>query len=139
MSSTTDTPRQNFRRVDGPYESDLAGDNSIYELSNYYEGEVTPSGRTPCMEVTFYVTHVPAAETNLPDEDGDRWGVDEMTHTWLSNPANDYGPEYPEDEEYSYEGGSDLWYLSEEAAVVACRDHFAAHDESWKLNDWTPE
>lgn len=138
-TDTTDTVRQNFRREWGPDDNgECSGrDDVIFELSSGYVGEVTPSGRTPHVTITYYVREVPGDQTNQPGDDT-LWSVEEVSHSYLLNPTNAYGPDNPEDEEYSYEGGSDLWYYSAESATTACRDHFAKYDEAWKLNDWIP-
>jgi hypothetical protein len=139
MNETPTPTEQNFRRVWGPADNgECSGqDDVIFELTSGYEGQVTPSGRTPYIDITYYVRHVPADETNQAD-DYDRWSVDCVSHTYLLNPLNSWGPDNPEDEDYDYEGGSDLWYHSAESAIRACTNDFAKHDESWKLNGWTP-
>lgn len=140
--STDTTSKQNFRRVWGPADNgECSGrDNVIFELTSGYEGDLTPSGRTPCFDVTYYVVFYPEGEHNQPEGDypDGLWAIEETCHSYLRNPASDY-PDEPEDEEYSYEGGSDLWYYSEASAIEHCRESFAKYDESWKLNDWTPE
>lgn len=139
MSTTTAAPTvQNFHREWGPGDNGEAGDDAIFELTTGYVGEVTPSGRIPHVDVTYYVMHH-EAPANLGDACPDEgvWSIEEITHSYLLDPASDY-PDDPEDEHYDYEGGSDLWYWSEEAAIEACRNNFAKYDESWKLNDWVP-
>lgn len=133
--SATVTDRQDFRRIDGPAETTVAGDNAIFELTSTYQGDPTPSGGVPYYEVTYYVEHF-EAPANLGDRcpPGGVWAVQEMGHWFVDFEGNDD----PVDEGYSYEGGSHLWYWTKESAIAEC-GLFAAEDESWKMNDWTPE
>lgn len=139
--STTATTRQNFRLHSGPDDSCNMPD-ALFELTNFYVGEPTPTGRIPCIEVTYYVVKIGGEGCEYPEreDEDDQWVVDACWHHWCSLPNEDdpFQPDNSSDEGYDYDGGSDLIYRSYEGAVRVCRDNFAKYDEAWKLNDWTP-
>jgi hypothetical protein len=139
MSTDTAT-EQNFRREYGPGDNgEMSGqEDVVFELTNGYVGDPTPSGRIPHIDITYYVEFYEASRTNQPDEKGDLWAVNCVSHSYLTHPDDPYGPDNPTDDEFDYEGGSDLWYYTEAEAIEVCRDNFAKYDEAWKMNSWTP-